>query len=162
MESTNLFIWLILAPILLLCEGIVGIFLIAAGMKYRKSFIGIAGLISISLIVVPIICISFGIDLEGGGSNFRNFILVFLLFSWTISYYKRRANIEYSFYGDNFVYNRAVLRSWLSFFISYSLKRQKSREINSLLFYLVYCLMARRTITPKQYRLILLQLRRHR
>ncbi|MGE6344217.1 ammonia permease [Bacillus mycoides] len=65
MESTNLFIWLILAPILLLCEGIVGIFLIAAGMKYRKSFIVIAGLISISLIVVPIICIGFGIDLEG-------------------------------------------------------------------------------------------------
>ncbi|MGX5564500.1 ammonia permease [Bacillus toyonensis] len=54
MESTGLFIWLILAPILLLCEGIVGIYLIAAGIKYRKS-----------LIVVPIICIGYGIDLEG-------------------------------------------------------------------------------------------------
>ncbi|EEL59137.1 ammonia permease [Bacillus toyonensis] len=65
MESTGLFIWLILAPILLLCEGIVGIYLIAAGIKYRKSLIVIAGLISISLIVVPIICIGYGIDLEG-------------------------------------------------------------------------------------------------
>lgn len=65
MESTSLFIWLILAPILLLCEGIVGIYLIAAGIKYRKSLIVIAGLISISLIVVPIICIGYGIDLEG-------------------------------------------------------------------------------------------------
>ncbi len=34
MESTGLFIWLILAPILLLCECIVGIYLIAAGIKY--------------------------------------------------------------------------------------------------------------------------------
>nr|WP_080020916.1 ammonia permease [Bacillus cereus] len=56
---------MVLALTLMLCEFIVGIFLIAAGMKYRKSFIVIAGLISISLIVVPIICIGFGIDSEG-------------------------------------------------------------------------------------------------
>ncbi|MGQ0516615.1 ammonia permease [Bacillus sp. D-CC] len=44
---------------------IVGIFLIIAGMKYRKLLTIIAGLISISLIVVPIICIGYGLDLEG-------------------------------------------------------------------------------------------------
>ncbi|CAM4093678.1 MULTISPECIES: hypothetical protein [Bacillus cereus group] len=65
MESTGLFIWLILAPILLLCEIIVGIFLIAAGIKYRKLLTIIAGLISVLFIVVPIICIGNGIDLEG-------------------------------------------------------------------------------------------------
>ncbi|PEC19812.1 ammonia permease [Bacillus cereus] len=57
--------WIILAPILMLCEFIVGIFLIVAGIKYRKLLTIIAGLISISLIVVPIICIGYGIDLEG-------------------------------------------------------------------------------------------------
>ncbi|PFE94914.1 ammonia permease [Bacillus thuringiensis] len=65
MESTGLFIWLILAPILLLCESIVGIFLIIAGMKHRKLLTIIAGFISILLIVVPIVCIGSGIDLEG-------------------------------------------------------------------------------------------------
>ncbi|MDM5195601.1 ammonia permease [Bacillus hominis] len=64
MESTGLFIWLILAPILLLCEIIVGIFLITAGIKYRKLLTFIAGLISVLLIVVPIICIGIGIDSE--------------------------------------------------------------------------------------------------
>ncbi|PGM61003.1 ammonia permease [Bacillus cereus] len=64
MESTGLFIWFILAPILLLCEFIVGIFLIAAGIKYRKLLTFIAGMISILLIIVPIICINYGIDLE--------------------------------------------------------------------------------------------------
>ncbi|HHT7236156.1 MULTISPECIES: ammonia permease [Bacillus] len=64
MESTGLFIWLILAPILLLCEIIVGIFLIATGIKYRNFFTFIAGLTSILLIVVPIICIGYGIDIE--------------------------------------------------------------------------------------------------
>ncbi|MGE6399370.1 MULTISPECIES: ammonia permease [Bacillus cereus group] len=64
MESTGLFIWLILAPILLLCEFIVGIFLIVAGIKYRIFFTFIAGLICILLIVVPIICIGYGIDIE--------------------------------------------------------------------------------------------------
>lgn len=57
--------WMILALTLMLCEFIVGIFLIIAGMKYRKLLTIIAGLISISLIVVPIICISYGLDLEG-------------------------------------------------------------------------------------------------
>ncbi|MDA1527813.1 ammonia permease [Bacillus cereus group sp. TH260-2LC] len=57
--------WMILALTLMLCEFIVGIFLIIAGMKYRKLLTIIAGLISISLIVVPIICIGYGIDLEG-------------------------------------------------------------------------------------------------
>ncbi|RAN91899.1 ammonia permease [Bacillus sp. SRB_28] len=57
--------WMVLALTLMLCQFIVGIFLIIAGIKYRKSLTIIAGLISISLIVVPIICISFGIDLEG-------------------------------------------------------------------------------------------------
>ncbi|TPV43701.1 ammonia permease [Bacillus dicomae] len=57
--------WMILALTLMLCAFIVGIFLIIAGMKCRKSFTIIAGLISISLIVVPIICIGYGIDLEG-------------------------------------------------------------------------------------------------
>ena len=143
--------WMILALTLMLCAFIVGIFLIIYGIKCHKSLTIIAGLISILLIVV-----------RGDGSNFGNFILVLLLFSWTISYYKRQANIEYLFYGDNFVSSRAVLRNWLSFFISHSLKRQKSREINSLLFYLVYCLMVRRTITPKRYLLVSLRLRRHR
>ncbi|EEL68757.1 hypothetical protein bcere0026_43210 [Bacillus mycoides] len=49
----------------MLCQFIVGIFLIIAGIKYRKSLTIIAGLISILLIVVPIICIGYGIDLEG-------------------------------------------------------------------------------------------------
>ncbi|MBK5470655.1 ammonia permease [Bacillus sp. TH19] len=57
--------WMVLALTLMLCQFIVGIFLIIAGIKYRKSLTIIAGLISISLIVVPIICIGFGIDLEG-------------------------------------------------------------------------------------------------
>lgn len=57
--------WMILALILMLCAFIIGIFLIIAGIKYRKSLTIIAGLISISLIVVPIICIGSGIDLEG-------------------------------------------------------------------------------------------------
>ncbi len=155
---------MILALTLMLCQFIVGIFLIIAGIKYRKSLTIIAGLISISLIFVPIICIGYRLwnRFKGDRSNLRNFILVFLLFSWTISYYKWKTNIKYSCLGNGFVYNRIVLRNWLSFFIFNSLKRQKSREINSLLFYLVYCLMVKRTITPKQYQLILLQLRRHR
>ncbi|MGW5953437.1 ammonia permease [Bacillus mycoides] len=57
--------WMVLALTLMLCEFIVGIFLIIAGIKYRKSLTIIAGLISILLIVVPIICIGYGIDLEG-------------------------------------------------------------------------------------------------
>ncbi|MEK4571233.1 ammonia permease [Bacillus sp. FSL E2-8868] len=57
--------WMVLALTLMLCQFIVGIFLIIAGIKYRKSLTIIAGLISISLIFVPIICIGFGIDLEG-------------------------------------------------------------------------------------------------
>ncbi|AYF08553.1 MULTISPECIES: hypothetical protein [Bacillus] len=57
--------WMILALTLMLCELIVGIFLIIAGMKHRKLLTLIAGLISILLIVVPIICIGSGIDLEG-------------------------------------------------------------------------------------------------
>ncbi|MDA1677119.1 MULTISPECIES: ammonia permease [unclassified Bacillus cereus group] len=56
--------WMILALTLMLCAFIIGIFLIIAGIKYRKSLTIIAGLISISLIVVPIICIGSGIDLE--------------------------------------------------------------------------------------------------
>ncbi|EJV66544.1 MULTISPECIES: hypothetical protein [Bacillus cereus group] len=56
--------WTILAPILMLCEFIIGIFLIAAGIKYRKLLTFIAGLICILLIVVPIICIGYGIDIE--------------------------------------------------------------------------------------------------
>ncbi|MFK4479695.1 ammonia permease [Bacillus sp. RC206] len=56
--------WMVLALTLMLCQFIVGIFLIIAGIKYRKSLTIIAGLISISLIFVPIICIGFGIDLE--------------------------------------------------------------------------------------------------
>ena len=40
-------------------------FLIIFGIKCRKSLTIIAGFISISLIVVPIICIGYGIDLEG-------------------------------------------------------------------------------------------------
>ncbi|MED2910572.1 ammonia permease [Bacillus thuringiensis] len=61
----GILIWMILAFTFMLCEFIVGIFLIIAGMKCRKSLTIIAGLISISLIVVPIICIGSGIDLEG-------------------------------------------------------------------------------------------------
>jgi len=57
--------WMILALTLMVCEFIVGIFLIIAGMKHRKLLTIIAGLISISLIVVPIICIGSGIHLEG-------------------------------------------------------------------------------------------------
>ncbi|MBK5349053.1 ammonia permease [Bacillus sp. TH22] len=57
--------WMVLALTLMLCQFIVGIFLIIAGIKYRKSLTIIAGLISISLIFAPIICIGFGIDLEG-------------------------------------------------------------------------------------------------
>ncbi|MGZ7150444.1 ammonia permease [Bacillus sp. BC08] len=57
--------WMILALTLMLCQFIVGIFLIIAGIKYRKSLTIIAGLISISLIFVPIICIGYGMDLEG-------------------------------------------------------------------------------------------------
>ncbi|SIR44592.1 hypothetical protein SAMN05878494_3845 [Bacillus cereus] len=57
--------WMIFALSLMLCEFIIGIFLIIAGIKYRKSLTIIAGLISLSLIFVPIICIGYGIDLEG-------------------------------------------------------------------------------------------------
>lgn len=57
--------WMILALTFMLCEFIVGIFLIIGGMKHRKSLTTIAGFISIFLIVVPIICIGSGIDLEG-------------------------------------------------------------------------------------------------
>ncbi|WP_439876609.1 ammonia permease [Bacillus mycoides] len=64
MEATGLLVWIILGPILMLCEVIVGIFLIIAGIKNRKLLTFIAGLISILLIVVPIICIGYGIDLE--------------------------------------------------------------------------------------------------
>ncbi|RKF45917.1 ammonia permease [Bacillus wiedmannii] len=57
--------WLVVALTLMLCQFIVGIFLIIAGIKYRKSLTIMAGFISISLIVVPILCIGSGIDLEG-------------------------------------------------------------------------------------------------
>lgn len=57
--------WMILALTLILCDFIIGIFLIIAGIKCRKSLTIIAGFISISLIVVPIVCIGSGIDLEG-------------------------------------------------------------------------------------------------
>ncbi|PFV83818.1 ammonia permease [Bacillus sp. AFS059628] len=57
--------WMILALTLILCDFIIGIFLIMAGIKCRKSLTIIAGFISISLIVVPIVCIGSGIDLEG-------------------------------------------------------------------------------------------------
>ncbi|HDV8360820.1 TPA: ammonia permease [Bacillus cereus] len=57
--------WMILALTLMVCEFIVGIFLIIFGIKCRKSLTIIAVFISISLIVVPIVCIGSGIDLEG-------------------------------------------------------------------------------------------------
>ncbi|MGG0292275.1 ammonia permease [Bacillus pacificus] len=57
--------WMILALTFMLCEFIVGIFLMIAGMKHRKLLTVIAGFISILLIVVPIVCIGSGIDLEG-------------------------------------------------------------------------------------------------
>ncbi|HDR6316797.1 ammonia permease [Bacillus mobilis] len=57
--------WMILALTLMLCHFIIGIFLIISGIKYRKSLTIITGLISISLIFVPIICIGYGMDLEG-------------------------------------------------------------------------------------------------
>ncbi|PAW39344.1 ammonia permease [Bacillus thuringiensis] len=57
--------WMILAITLMLCAFIVGIFLIIYGIKCHKSLTIIAGLISILLIVVPIVCIGSGIDLEG-------------------------------------------------------------------------------------------------
>ncbi|PER40504.1 ammonia permease [Bacillus thuringiensis] len=57
--------WMILALTLMLCIFIVGIFLIIAGMKHRKLLTIIAGFTSILLIVVPIVCIGSGIDLEG-------------------------------------------------------------------------------------------------
>ncbi|GAB6428602.1 MULTISPECIES: ammonia permease [Bacillus] len=57
--------WMILALTFMLCAFIVGIFLIIVGIKHRKSLTITAGLISISLIVVPITCIGSGIDLEG-------------------------------------------------------------------------------------------------
>ncbi|WP_088350293.1 ammonia permease [Bacillus cereus] len=56
--------WMILALTLMLCEFIVAIFLIIAGMKHRKLLTIITRLISILLIVVPIVCIGSGIDLE--------------------------------------------------------------------------------------------------
>ncbi|MGM2818772.1 ammonia permease [Bacillus cereus group sp. Bce001] len=57
--------WMILALTLILCDFIIGIFLIIAVVKCRKLLTIIAGLISISLIAVPIVCIGSGIDLEG-------------------------------------------------------------------------------------------------
>ncbi|MGN4270362.1 MULTISPECIES: ammonia permease [Bacillus] len=57
--------WMILALTLMLYAFIVGIFLIIYGIKCHKSLTIIAGLISILLIVVPIVCIGSGIDLEG-------------------------------------------------------------------------------------------------
>lgn len=57
--------WMIFALTLMLCELVVGIFLIITGIKCHKPFAIMAGLISISLIFVPIICIGYGIDLEG-------------------------------------------------------------------------------------------------
>ena len=128
-EMSGILIWMVLAPILLLCEFIVGIFLIVAGIKYRKSLTIIAGLISILLIVVPIICIGFGIDLEGMVPISGTLYWCLLLFSWTISYYKWKTNNKYSFYGDNFVYNRIMLFGWLSSFISHSLKNKKAGKL---------------------------------
>ncbi len=57
--------WMIFALTLMLCELVVGIFLIITGIKCHKPLAIMAGLISISLIFVPIICIGYGIDLEG-------------------------------------------------------------------------------------------------
>ncbi|PEK63940.1 ammonia permease [Bacillus wiedmannii] len=57
--------WMIFALTLMLCNFIIGIFLIIVGIKCRKSLTIMASLISISLIFVPIICIGYGIDLEG-------------------------------------------------------------------------------------------------
>lgn len=57
--------WMISALTLMLCEFIIGIFLIITGIKYHKPLTIMANLISISLIFVPIICIGSGIDLEG-------------------------------------------------------------------------------------------------
>lgn len=57
--------WMIFALTLMLCEFIIGIFLIITGIKCNKPLTIMAGLISISLIFVPIICIGYGIDLEG-------------------------------------------------------------------------------------------------
>ncbi|MBE7120468.1 ammonia permease [Bacillus cereus] len=56
--------WSILAPILMICEFIVGIFLIAAGIKYRKLLTIMAGLICVSLLIAPIVSIGVGIDIE--------------------------------------------------------------------------------------------------
>lgn len=57
--------WMIFALTLMLCNFIIGIFLIIVGIKCRKSLTIMASLISIPLIFVPIICIGYGIDLEG-------------------------------------------------------------------------------------------------
>ncbi|KFN03397.1 ammonia permease [Bacillus clarus] len=49
----------------MLCGIIGGVFLIAAGIKYRKSLTIIAGLVCLLLIIVPIIIsIGIGIDVE--------------------------------------------------------------------------------------------------
>ncbi len=121
--------WMIVALTLMLCQFIVGIFLIIAGIKCLKSLTIIAGLISISSYRCSYHLYRFWNRFRGDGSYFRNFILEFFLFSRTISYYKRKTNIKYSCYGNNFVYNRSMLRNWLSFFIFNSLKRQKAGKL---------------------------------
>lgn len=119
--------WMILALTLMVCEFIVGIFLIIFGIKCRKSLTIIAGFISISLIVVPIVCIGSGIDLEGmipisGTLYWGLFSLAGLL-----AIISGRQIIKYSCYGNNFVYNRAILRSWLPTFIFNCIKNTKKQ-----------------------------------
>lgn len=154
--------WMILALTLMLCAFIVGIFLIIYGIKYHKSLTIIAGLISILLIVVPIVCIGSGIDLEGMVPISGTLYWCFFSLAGLLAIISGRQISSICSMGIILFLAGLCSVTGYHFFISHSLKRQKSREINSLLFYLVYCLIVRRTITPKRYLLVSLRLRRHR
>ncbi|EMA6342710.1 ammonia permease [Bacillus cytotoxicus] len=64
MEASGIFIWIYLTPIFILCGIICGIFFIITGIKYRKLLTILAGLICLSLMVSPFICLGIGIDCE--------------------------------------------------------------------------------------------------
>ncbi|ENQ3105305.1 ammonia permease [Bacillus cereus] len=57
-------LWIFFMPILVLCGIFGGIFLIVTGIKYRKLFSVIMGLLTLSFVVLPFVFWGMGIDGE--------------------------------------------------------------------------------------------------
>ncbi|MBJ8050889.1 DNA-binding protein [Bacillus cereus] len=57
-------LWVVYMPLLVLCGFFGGIFLIITGIKHRKLFVGLMGLLSFSFVTLPFVFWSTGVNAD--------------------------------------------------------------------------------------------------